>query len=39
MVAMGTMGGRIIRFFRLLVHLVDGDIAGEVEDGGKSSGR
>jgi hypothetical protein len=39
MVAMGTMSGRRIRFSHLLVHLVSGDLVGEVEEGGKLSGR
>ena len=39
MVAMVALRGTRIRYSRLLVHLVDGDFAGGVEDGEKSSGR
>ena len=39
MVAMAALHGTRIRYSRLPVHLVDGDFAGGVEDGEKSSGR
>jgi hypothetical protein len=34
-----TLCGTRIRYSRLLVHLVGGDLAGSVEEGGDSSGR
>ena len=39
MVAMAVSRGSIIRYTRLLVHLVGGDLAGGVEEGGDSSDR
>ena len=39
MVAMAAPRGSRIRYTRLLVHLVDGDLAGGVEEGGDSSDR
>ena len=39
MVAMAALHGTRIRYSRLLVHLVDGDFAGGVEDGEKLFGR
>jgi hypothetical protein len=39
MVAMAALCGTRIRYSRLLVHLVDGDLAGGIEEGRDSSGR
>ena len=39
MVAMAAPRGSRIRYTRLLVHLVGGDLAGGVEEGGDSSDR
>jgi hypothetical protein len=39
MVAMAVLCGTRIRYFCLLVHLVDGDLAGSIEEDGDSSSR
>jgi hypothetical protein len=39
MVVMTMLCGIRIRYSRLLVHLVDGDFVGSVEEGGDSSSR
>jgi hypothetical protein len=39
MVAIAMLCGTIIRYSRLLVHLIGGDHAGSVEDGGDLSDR
>jgi hypothetical protein len=37
MVAIAMLCGTIIRYSRLLIHLIGGDLAGSVEDGGDLS--
>jgi hypothetical protein len=39
MVAMAALCGTRIRYSVLLIHLIGGDLAGSVEEGGDSSGR
>jgi hypothetical protein len=38
MVVMSTLCGTKVRYTRLLIHLVGGDLTGGVKDGGDSSG-
>jgi hypothetical protein len=36
---MATLCGTRIRYTRLLIHLVEGDLAGGIKEGGDSAGR